>query len=175
MWEAGATVGVSHRTLLAVAAADGYDCREVRRVPGSAAAARRLLAECSTGPGRLPTVAAVLDAVDYGRHETLIVVASERAPRRYSVLPGALAGFRSSPEPASPDGGALVAVADDREDAEFRRLWDGARCLAAVAVDEGWLSSAAARRLLAHALERLTHDRAVVDRLGPGAGTSDRL
>lgn len=175
MCEAGTSVGVSHRTLLAVARGGGYDCREVRRVPESAAAARRLLAECSTGPGRLASVAAVIDAVDYGRHETLVWVASEGPLRQYCVLPGTLAGFRSSPERASPERGALVAVADDREDAEFRRLWDGARALAAVAVDEGRLSGPTARRLLARALDRLTHQRAVVDRLGPGAGTSDRL
>jgi len=174
LWEPGTSVGVSHRTLLAVATDGGYDCREVGRVPASAAVARRLLAASSDALGRLPTLTAVCDAVNWARHETLVVVPLEGSLRRYCALPGSLGPFRSPPRFDGPDGGALVAVAAD-ESAEFRRLWDGARALAAVAVDEGLLSSARVRRLLAAALARLTHERDVIDRLCPGTGTSGRL
>jgi len=166
---------VSHRTLLAVAGADGYDCREVRRVPANAAVARRLLADSTAGPGRLPNAAAVLDALEYDRHETLALVSPDGSLRRYCVLPGALGTFRSPPRFDGAGGGALVAVADDREDAEFRRLWDGARALAAVAVDEDRVSAAAAGRLLGRALDRLTHERAVIVDLAADDPTSGRL
>lgn len=175
MSEAEASAGVSHRTLLAVARDDGYDCREVRRVPASAAVARRLLADSSGGPGRLPTLTAVYDAVDWGRHETLVVVSSEGSLRRYCVLQGSLGTLRSPARFEGPDGGALVAVADEEEDAEFRRLWEGARALAAVAVDEGLIGPEAVPGLLAGALARLTHERPAIDLLGAGTATSGRL
>jgi hypothetical protein len=163
---------VSHRTLVAVAAEEGYEYRTVRRVPDDAADARRAVA---AGPAeRAPDLTAVVDAVRFDRHEALVVVSADGPARRYCVLPSSCGPLRDPPRSDPPDGGLLVAVVGDREAAEYRRMWEGARAVAAVALDDGWLSPAAARHLLARALARLTGDREVVDRTGSGA-TAGRL
>ncbi len=168
----GASPGVSHRTLLAVAAPDGgYDCHEWPSVPrASAPRLRRLDATPDRG---VPDRRAAFEAVDPYRHDALVVVPRAGPVERYCCLPLDVGGFRDPPVDDPPDatGAVLVAVASDAAASTVRRYWDGARAVVAVLVEatDGRPPPMPPERLLVAAVERLTGDRAVV-RQGPVRG-----
>lgn len=166
---------MAHRTLLAVSVLDGgYDCYEWPAPPAAAAPALRRI---DPPPDRTaPDLPSVYEAVSPRRHDWLVVVPESGPTVRYCTLSLSLDGFlsastladRSAPSAGGRDRGYLVAVEDDATAVEFRRLWDGARAVAAVLVEREGRSRAATDRLLGAALDRLAYDRAVVGPIGPG-------
>lgn len=164
---------MSHRTLLAVATARGYDCRELSSLPRTPPPDLRRFDDPPdwTAPDRR----AAFDGVDARRHEALVLVPLAGPIERYCTLPLDLSGFRAVGDPPAGEDPSrpralLVEVGSDAEATEFRRLWEGARAVAAI-VDETAtppppLSDPAS--LLVGAMDRLTHERAVIhQRRGP--------
>jgi hypothetical protein len=170
-----ARFGVSHRTLLAVSVLDGgYDCYEWPDPPRASAAALRRI---DPPPDRTtPNLPSVYGAVSFRRHERLVVVPETGPTVRYCALSLSLDGFcsesaladRSARAARGDDRGYLIAVEDDETAVEFRRLWDGARAVAAVLVEEHGRPRPAAERILGAALDRLAYDRTVVGPVGAG-------
>ena len=172
---------MSHRTLLAVATARGYDCRELSTLPRTSAPALR---ERDAPPDwNAPDRRAVFDGVDPRRHDALVVVPLAGPVERYCTLPLDLRGFRAGGGGETPPAddtacdsvgprALLVEVDSDAEATEFRRLWEGARAVAAI-VEETATPAAPhsdPASLLVGAMDRLTHERAVIrQRRGPRA------
>ncbi len=178
MTDAAARPDVSHRTLLAVATARGYDCRALSTLPRASAPTLR---ESDAPPDwHAPDRRAVFDGVDPRRHEALLVVPLAGPVERYCTLPLDLSGFRAGEGGASSRGddagdgtrprALLVEVDSDADATEFRRLWEGARAVAAVVAETAAPAATLPEpaTLLEGAVERLTHERAVIrQRRGP--------
>lgn len=159
---------MSHRTLLALAApGGGYDCFETATVPTAAPFDRRRLDR--RPDHRCEDRLAVYETVAASRHEALLVVTPTGPVRRYCVLSLTLDGFRQGPPNHSGTSHrvVLVEVDDDATETEFRRLWDGARAVVGVLVDDGRCPRGAATPILLRALDRLTYERSVVGPIPP--------